>query len=98
MRNHLVHNNELILASPSIIWQGMSESELKAEVQNLQLRQNAINRFVKHLATTPTCDLQEYEQFCDIMLTTGTNPNLWIDGVNENIDYEIEALIENANC
>ncbi len=97
MKNHLVYN-ELILASPSIIWCGMSESELEAELQNLKLRQNAISHFVEHLTTSLTCNYQEYEQFCDIMLTAGVNPNLWIDGVVENIDCEIEALIENANC
>ena len=97
MRNHPVYN-ESILASPSIIWQKMSESELKAEFQNLKLRQSAINHFVKHLTTSSTCNYQEYEQFCDTMLTVGVNPNLWIDGAVENIDCEIEALIKNANC
>lgn len=76
----------------------MSESELKAEFQNLKLRQSAINHFVKHLTTSSTCNYQEYEQFCDTMLTVGVNPNLWIDGAVENIDCEIEALIKNANC
>jgi hypothetical protein len=97
MKSHPACNDELIFASPSIIWQGMSATELEAEFRNLQSRKNAIDCFVKHLTTSSICDFQKYEEFCDTMLAAGVNPNLWIDGVLENIDYEIEALIENAN-
>jgi hypothetical protein len=86
-----------IFDSPSLIWQGMSKDEIDKEIQRLRFRHNTINRFVEHLKTNETCNYREYEQFCDTMLTAGVNPNLWIDGVIENIDYEIEALIENAN-
>lgn len=97
MNPQLVSSRDSLFESPSIIWQGMTNSELEAEFQRLKARQVAIDNFVKHLVTAPTCNYQEYEQFCDTMLTEGVNPNLWIDGVLENVDYEIEALIENAN-
>lgn len=83
--------------SPGLIWQGMSSSEIDKELQRLQSRRTIIDRFVEHLKSNPTCDYSEYERFCDLMLTEGVNPNLWIDASIDNIDYEIEALIENAN-
>ena len=99
MNNHQVCNNE-VLASPAIIWQGMSTSEINKELQRLKSRQQVINRFVAHLKANPSSSIDyiEYERFCDLMLTDGVNPDLWIDSAVENIDYEIEALIENANC
>lgn len=86
-----------IFDSPALIWQGMSEDELNKEIKQLRNRRTIIDRFVEHLRTNHTCDFSEYERFCDLMLTEGVNPNLWINGVVETIDYEIEALIENAN-
>ena len=84
--------------SPGLIWQGMSSSEIDKELERLQLRRNIIDHFVDHLKTNTKCDYVEYEKFCDLMLTESVNPNLWIEAAVENIDYEIEALIENANC
>lgn len=87
-----------IFDSPSLIWQGMSESEIDKEIQRLRSRRKIIDRFVEHLRTNETCDYSEYEQFCDSMITEGVNPNLWIDGAVETIDHVIEEAIENANC
>lgn len=75
----------------------MSVSEVETEIKRLKCRNQIINRFITHLRTDPIIDPNEYERFCDLILTEGVNPNLWINGVLENIDYEIEALIENAN-
>ena len=83
--------------SPGLIWQGMSPSEIDTELKRLQSRRNVIDQFVEHLKTNPICESSEYERFCDLMLTEGVNPNLWIESAIDNIDYEIEALIENAN-
>ncbi|MEG4861226.1 hypothetical protein QUB75_27050 [Microcoleus sp. K1-B6] len=83
--------------SPGLIWQGMSSSEIDKELERLQSRRSIIDRFVEHLKTNSFCSYNEYERFCDLMLTEGVNPNLWIDASIDNIDYEIEALIENAN-
>ncbi len=87
-----------IFDSPSLIWQGMSESEIDKEIQRLRSRRKIIDQFIKHLRTSETCDYSKYEQFCDLMITEGVNPNLWIDGVVETINYVIEEVIENANC
>lgn len=86
-----------IFDSPTLIWQGMSENEINQEIAKLRSRRQIIDRFIDHIKTTPSCDPAEYEHFCDLMLTEGVNPNLWIEAAVKNIDHEIEALIENAN-
>lgn len=98
MKNHLAYDDEVLFQSPAIIWQGMSNSEIEKELHSLKRRQDIINRFTNHVRTNFTCDPSEYERFCDLMLTEGVDPILWMIGTVENIDYVIEEAIENANC
>lgn len=96
MKNHLVFSDEVLFQSPAIIWRGMSGSQIEKELNSLKRRQNTINRFTE-LIRANTCEVDDYEEFCDLMLAENVDPILWIDGVVENIDYALEEAIKNAN-
>jgi hypothetical protein len=91
MKNLPVIDDNLLLGSPAVVWQGMSFSEIQKEICRLKKRQNIISNFTNHLKLSSTCDFGEYEKFCDLISTEGVDPILWIECAIENVEYAIDG-------